>query len=297
MQIYTDNKNIHLKNTAVTLGKFDGIHRGHQKLIKRLLEQKEKLNLHSVLFSFDINTVCHQKSLTTKQERKLLCEKFQIDDVIFYPVNETTMSMEPERFIQEILIGVLEAKVIVTGKDFRFGKDRKGDVDMLRKYSDIYGYQLFVEESVNFENTKISSSTIRDYILNGNIEKANEMLGYPYFVTGQIVKGKQVGRTIGMRTINVQAEENKILPASGVYKTETELNGVKYKGLTNIGVCPTVSDKNEITVENHLLDFDEDVYGDIAKIEFIKYLRPEKKFNNLDELKKQILLDISQVYL
>lgn len=297
MQIYTDYRNLKLKNTAVTLGKFDGIHRGHQKLIQRLLQEKEQRGLRSVLFSFDITTMNHQQVLTTKEERKNLCEQLGIEDVVFYPVTQNTMAMTPQQFIEDVLVQQLDAKVIVTGKDFRFGKNRMGDVNMLREYSKIYGYSLFVEDSVNYQEAKISSSNIKECILAGNLTDANEMLGYPYFVMGEIVKGKQVGRTIGTRTINIHTDSNKIVPPRGVYKTMAELNHTKYKGLTNVGLCPTVSSNNELTIETHLLDFNQNVYGQIAKIEFYQFIRPEKKFGNLDELKKQILLDISEANL
>lgn len=297
MRIYDETKDICMKNTAVTLGKFDALHLGHQKLIENICNEKKMHGYKTVLFSFDTLPLRHQKALITKNERIHICEKSGIDNLVFYPVNEFTMSMEPEDFIRLILVEMLDAKIVVTGKDFRFGKDRRGDIEMLKLFSNKFGYKLIVSDSVMFDKEKVSSSSIKEYLSSGNVEKANKMLGYNYFILGEVVKGKQIGRTIDTRTINVIPDTNKLLPPKGVYKTNTIIKDKSYKSITNIGINPTVKNDESLIVETHILNFDENIYNMDVKIELLRFIREEKKFSNLEELKRQILLDISEANL
>lgn len=290
MRIFDETKDICLKNTAVTLGKFNAMHLGHQSLISEIKKEK---GLEITLFSFDTAKIMNQPVVMTKEERIEICSKLGMDNVIFYPVNEETMSIEPENFIKDILINQLDSKVIVTGKDFRFGKNRRGDISLLEKYSNEYGYQLKVVDSVTDGDVKVSSTDIKQYLKEGNIEKANEMLGYRYFIMGEVIKGRQLGRTIDTRTINVSVDDNKIVPLKGVYKTNVVVESKRFLSITNIGINPTVGYDNNIKVETHILDFDGNLYGKKVKIEFIKFIRNEHKFSSMEELKRQILLDIS----
>ena len=205
--------------------------------------------------------------------------------------------MKPEAFIKDIIAERLGAKIVCTGKDFCFGNGRTGDVELLEKYSDIYGYRLCVVDSVMYEGKKVSSSNIKEYIGQGNIEEANRMLGYSYFIYGKVVRGNQVGRTMDMKTVNLIPDKNKMLMPRGVYKTNITIDGQRYKSITNVGLCPTVRDDREITVETHVLNFDREIYDSYVKIEFEKFIREERKFLNLEDLKRQILLDISQANL
>lgn len=297
MRVYDEVQDFCLNNTAVTLGKFDGIHLGHQRLVSEILKNKAENKYETVLFSFDTSVISKQMSITTKQERLLLCNQTGIDNVIFYPVNKDTMAMKPEAFIKDIIAERLGAKIVCTGKDFCFGNGRTGDVELLEKYSDIYGYRLCVVDSVMYEGKKVSSSNIKEYIGQGNIEEANRMLGYSYFIYGKVVRGNQVGRTMDMKTVNLIPDKNKMLMPRGVYKTNITIDGQRYKSITNVGLCPTVRDDREITVETHVLNFDREIYDSYVKIEFEKFIREERKFLNLEDLKRQILLDISQANL
>lgn len=292
MRVYNEVQDFNLKASAVTLGKFDGIHLGHKELINEIIKAKEKMGLETVLFSFDTSGIKNIKSITTKKERELICEGLDIDNIIFYPVNEKTMALEPEKFIEDILIKKIKAKVVVTGMDFRFGKDRRGDVFMLSNYAEKYGYKLIIAKDVMNGTQKISSSFIKELIKQADITKANELLGYSYFVYGQVVRGKQLGRTIDRRTVNIIPDNNKIIPINGVYKTTININGKEYKSITNIGQCPTVRNDGGITIETHIFDFDEEIYDNKVKILFEKFIRKERKFDSLEELKKQIAKDV-----
>ncbi len=295
MHIYTTGDNIGLSNTAVTLGKFDGLHLGHQELIRQLIREKEQSGLSPVLFSFDTAKRKGVSSLTTFRERARLCETFGIEHLILFPVNERTMAMPAEDFIREILAGELGAKTVVTGTDFHFGKDRKGSVDTLIQYSNRFDYSVITKPSRLYENEKISSSRIKQAMGQGNLKEAETMLGYRYFVMGTVIKGRQLGRTIGIRTLNLEVEQTKLLPLQGVYGTTAVIDGKKYKSITNIGTCPTVTDCGAVTVETHVLDFEEEVYGSEAAVYFEFYIRKERKFENLAALQRQISSDIERV--
>lgn len=297
MHVYDEVQDFYLNNTAVTLGKFDGIHLGHRRLVSEILKSRSENGYETVLFSFDTSNISNQMSITTKKERMLLCEEAGIDNVIFYPVNKNTMAMKPEIFIEDVIVNRLGAKVVVTGRDFCFGSGRSGNVEMLAEYARRYGYRLIVVDSVMQNGEKVSSSNIKECIGQGKIEEANRMLGYSYFVYGKVVKGNQIGRTIDTKTVNIIPEKNKVLMPNGVYKTSIIIGGEKYRSITNVGECPTVRNNREITVETHIFDFNREVYDSYVKIEFEKYIREERKFLNLEDLKRQILLDISQANL
>lgn len=297
MHVYDEVQDFYLNNTAVTLGKFDGMHLGHRRLVSEILKSRSENGYETVLFSFDTSNISNQMSITTKKERMLLCEEAGIDNVIFYPVNKNTMAMKPEIFIEDVIVNRLGAKVVVTGRDFCFGSGRSGNVEMLAEYARRYGYRLIVVDSVMQNGEKVSSSNIKECIGQGKIEEANRMLGYSYFVYGKVVKGNQIGRTIDTKTVNIIPEKNKVLMPNGVYKTSIIIGGEKYRSITNVGECPTVRNNREITVETHIFDFNREVYDSYVKIEFEKYIREERKFLNLEDLKRQILLDISQANL
>lgn len=294
MKIYDETKDICLKNTAVTLGKFNAFHLGHRKLIEYIQKQKNEKGLETTVFSFDTAHIMGQPMIMTKEERIEICREMDIDNLIFYPVNKETMSMEPEKFIEEILVEKFHSRVVVTGKDFCFGKNRSGNVDMLQKYSEKYGYELIVVDSVCHDENKVSSTTIKELLSQGNVDDANEMLGYNFFMMGKVVRGKQLGRTIGIRTINIIPDKEKIVPLNGVYKSNVYIHGNRYTGITNVGINPTVDSDGNTKVETHILDFNEEIYGETVKIEFVKFIRNEKKFLSIEALKRQISLDISE---
>lgn len=284
-----------MENTVLSLGKFDGLHRGHELLMDSVFE-KAKTGLKTVIFTFDIppkqtagNT---QHVITTNEEKRRLFQERGIDFLIECPFTEEIMQMPAETFIAEI-VKRLCVKWIVAGTDFRFGHNRRGDYQMLETYAPIYGYQIQIVQKMQYNSRDISSTYIREALEAGNLNLANELLGYPYFIEGKIIHGRQVGRTIGFPTINIIPPKQKLLPPFGVYFSHILLNGRCYDGITNIGRKPTIHSRNPVGVETYIYDFQGDVYEKDAKIELLHFVRPEIKFEGIELLRKQLEKDIA----
>ena len=255
--------------TVISLGKFDGIHRGHELLMEQLAKKK-KDGLKTAIFTFDIppkKNVEHveAKVLTTNEEKMHIFEELGIDYLVECPFTKEIMCMEPEDFIR-MLVEKLSVKCIVAGEDFHFGHNRRGDYEMLRKYAGEYGYEAIILKKMKEDARDISSTFVREEIAAGNIEKANHLLGYHYFVKGVVKHGNRIGRTIGIPTVNLLPPEEKLLPPFGVYVTEVLIDGKRYRGVTNVGCKPTIEGKNPVGVETHLLEFREDVYDQVVTV-------------------------------
>lgn len=281
--------------TVVSLGKFDGIHRGHELLMECVKEQK-KQGLKTVVFTFDIppkKQVLGEEGLvlTTNGEKVKLFEKLGMDYLIECPFTPEIMHMEPGDFL-EMLVKKLHMKCLVAGKDFRFGHNRKGDYKFLLNQAETYGYEAKIVDKIQDKGRDISSTYIREELSAGNIEKANELLGYPYFIQGDVVHGRNLGSKSLYPTINQIPQPEKILPPFGVYVTRTIVGNKKFGGITNVGTKPTVGGENPVGVETHLFGFGENIYGKTVKVEFLKPVRREKKFDSIEELKIQIQKDI-----
>ncbi len=284
------------ENTVLSLGKFDGVHRGHEFLMETLLEKK-KSGLKTVIFTFDIpprRNVQHveAKVLTTNREKMRHLEKMGIDYLIECPFTQEIMCMEAEDFIRWIA-EKLHVRCFVVGDDFHFGHNRRGDYRMLQELSGEFGYEVVVHPKIKEDGRDISSTFVREEVEKGEIEKANHLLGYPYFVEGTVLHGRQIGRTIGIPTINLIPPEEKLLPKFGVYATLVTVGEHTYRGVTNVGVKPTIEGKNPIGVETHLLDFSADLYEREVRVEFLTHIREEKKFASVAELKQQMSEDIA----
>ena len=284
------------EDTVISLGKFDGIHRGHELLMERLAEKKRE-GLKAAIFTFDIpprRNVPHveAKVLTTNEEKMHIFEEMGIDYLIECPFTEEVMHMEPEDFIR-MLVERLHVKCIVAGEDFRFGHNRRGDYRMLQEYAGKLGYEALILKKMKEDARDISSTFVREEIAAGNIEKANHLLGYRYFVKGMVKHGNQIGRTIGIPTINLIPPEEKLLPPFGVYVSEVVIGEERYQGVTNVGCKPTIEGNNPVGVETYLLDFHENVYDRIVTVEFISKIRAEHKFENIEALKEQMENDIA----
>lgn len=283
--------------TVLSLGKFDGLHRGHELLMDYVF-QKKKEGLKAAIFTFDIppkKNVEHIQTrvLTTNEEKCRLFEKIGIDYLIECPFTPEVMCMEPETFI-EMMVRQLKVKCMVVGKDFHFGHNRRGDYRMLQEYADEFGYEVEVVDKMQEDGRDISSTFVREQIMAGNMEKANALLGYGYFVEGIVLHGRKMGRAVlGIPTINLIPPEEKLLPPFGVYLSITEWNGKSYPGITNIGCKPTIEGENPIGVETHIFDFQEEIYGKEVKVSFISKIREEKKFASLDALKEQMARDVA----
>jgi riboflavin kinase/FMN adenylyltransferase len=296
MDYIAETTNFKLHNSVVTLGKFDGIHRGHQLLLNKVLEQK-KIGLQSVMFTFayhpsNLFSDKEIEQIYTEEEKKYLLEKSGLDVLISYPFTEETASMEPEDFIKKVLIDKVDAKMIVVGTDFRFGHKRRGDVSLLQKMSEQWGYELIVFDKMKLDDRVVSSSYIRSEIAQGNMEHVNELLGSPFTVIGEVLHGRKIGRTLGFPTTNLITPSNKLLPPNGVYVSHTIINGIKHPGVTNIGYNPTVGETPERRVETYIFDYDADLYGKMIEVSLYAYARPEKKFESVEDLKNQMKKDI-----
>lgn len=282
--------------TAVTLGKFDGLHRGHKKLIHQVVGKQGEGYIPSV-FTFETPPSKYLKGFTegillTNEERCDYLHTLGVEVLVQCPFTKEIASMEPEVFVKEILMNRLHVGCIVVGDDFHFGHNRLGDIYVLENLSKKYGFELIVFPKEREEGTVISSTYIKAELRKGNIALVNKLLGYSYFISGEIVHGKQLGRQLGVPTINMSPQNEKILPPDGVYTSVTTIEGKTYYGTTNIGTRPTVSNSNQKNVETYLFDFNEDVYGKQARVELCNFQRSEEKFDALEDLKKQMELDI-----
>lgn len=279
------------RDTAVTLGKFDGVHRGHQELIRRICARGQE-GLESVVITIWPNPKA--PALLTRGEKKELLRAFGVQWWIDCPFLPQISGMEPETFVREILVKRLRAKYIAVGDDFRFGYQRKGDWRLLEKLKTELGYELEVVEKACLDGREISSTSVKEALVNGEMERVTALLGYPYTVQGEVLHGRHIGRTLGMPTTNIIPSAGKLLPPNGVYATETILQsepGKAYRGITNIGYKPTVGEYFR-GVETYLFDFDGDLYGQEIFVKLYAYERPERKFADLEQLKAQMHRDI-----
>lgn len=297
MQRISVKDNVKLKNTIVTVGKFDGVHKGHEKLFDTIVDnangrQKVVLTFETTPKAFLNNEA--NKTIVTESEKQMLCQQRGIDVYMKMPMEKEFLAMSPEEFLRDILKEKIGATTIVCGPDFKFGSKAKGDVSFLEINQDKYGYKLIVVEKEQYQDVDISSTYIREKIIRGEMAEVNAMLGHPYSIIGCVESGKQLGRTIGFPTANIAPDSNKLLPPKGVYKTVVLTSENHYKAITNIGFNPTVEDENKIKVETHIVDFDEDIYGEIIQILFYEYIREECQFDNIEELRKQIQKDIEE---
>lgn len=282
---------------VLSIGKFDGLHRGHEKLMGEIA-RKKKEGLKAVVFTFDIppkKEVLQKETtvLTTNAERMHLFEQIGIDYLIECPFTEEIMHMPAEKFL-EMIVERFSVKCIVAGTDCHFGYQRKGDYIMLQNMSKELGYEAIIIEKMQYHGEDISSTFIRKEVEQGNMELVNELLGYSYFVKGEIVHGNEIGRTIGIPTANIQPDKDKLLPPYGVYIVEVKLDedDTIYQGITNIGVKPTIAGIYPIGVETYIYDFSKDIYGKHMTVSFLKRVRPEIKFSNIEELKEQMDKDL-----
>lgn len=316
MEYIAGRTDFHLEKSAVTLGKFDGLHLGHQLLLNKITEQKKK-GLKAVVFTFlyhPVNLLSDREMelIYTEEEKQHILEEYGVDVMISFPFTEDTRSMEPEKFIEDILVHKMDAKYIAVGSDFCFGRNRRGNTKMLEEYASVYDYELEIIEKKTYErkelsiadqsaicngsqcdSKEISSSCIREQIGKGNMEKVIKLLGRPFSVRGEVLHGRKIGRTIGFPTTNLLPDKTKLLPPDGVYITLTNIDGQEYPGITNIGHNPTVGVTPEKRVETYLFDYDNDLYGKFIQVSFLERMRGEEVFHSLNELKAQMDKDLA----
>lgn len=282
--------------TAVTLGKFDGLHRGHQKLIKSVKEHAQMDNVKSVVFAFDMGPLFERlgkkrECIMTNEERRIRLEG-QVDYLLECPFTENICRMEAEAFIREILVDRLHVKYVSVGTDFHFGHEKRGDYRMLEMYAKEYGYQVEVIEKERYHDREISSTYVKEELREGRIDIVNTLLGYPYLIAGEVEHGRKLGRRIGFPTMNVIPPPEKLLPPNGVYVNEIIVDGKCYEGVCNIGVKPTVGMGFKPSVETFLFEYEGDAYGKNICIRVYEAEREEQKFPSVSELKEQMAKDI-----
>ncbi len=282
--------------SAVAIGKFDGIHMGHCALLDRINKQK-KNGLQAVVFTFDPAPAVFfsgkpQKLLTTREEKRGICSELGVDILIEYPLNAQTAAILPDVFIRDVLVRQMKTEYIVAGKDLSFGDKGRGNAEMLISFSNAMGFRTDIIEKICSRGEEVSSTLVRKYVSAGDMERTAELLGGAYRVEGRVVPGRKLGRQLGMPTMNLMPPDDKLLPPNGVYFSDAVVKGKKYCSITNIGYKPTVSNEKVIGVETYLYDFDEDVYGEKIKVDFLHYKRSEQKFASVEMLKAQMEKDI-----
>lgn len=277
-----------LQNSAVTLGKFDGVHRGHQKLVEKILKQKEE-GAKAVVFAF----VPSGQMIFTVQERKEYLEELGVDVLLECPLSDRIRHMKADGFIREILVGDLNASYIAVGEDFRFGYERKGTSQLLCDAGKKYGFAVDVLPKEMDGSRKISSTYIREELRYGNMEKTAALLGRSFSVEGCVVHGRGLGHKQLLPTANLVPDRKKLMPPNGVYVTVSRFGKECFQGITNVGYKPTVGEKF-LGVETYLFDCRKDLYGQECTVEFLKFLRPEQKFGSFEMLKEQMKQDIAE---
>lgn len=282
--------------TAITFGKFDGLHEGHMLLVEEVARLAKKEGLQSVVCAFDMRDFWKEKGrnlkvLMTNEERIKHLKGF-VDHGVIFPFDWEFSQMKPEDFVKDIVAGLFHAKYVVVGPDFSFGKNKEGNTHMLRKLSGLYGFELIVIEKKRYQNHVISSTYIRESLKEGNVKLVNALLGYPFEISGTVAHGKQLGRTLGFPTINVMWPGVKIVPPKGVYMADVYLDGKRYHSVANIGVKPTVNSDHKVSIEAFLFDYSGDAYGKEVRIELLEFKRPEQKFASIEEMKQQVDQDI-----
>lgn len=288
----------HTKNTAIALGKFDGIHLGHQLLIDGLMEEKKK-GRNALVFTFgfapkEVLEGSIRRCIYTAEEKKQYFESLGVDVLLEYPFTREFAAFSPEEFVKKCLVDMLDVKAIYVGTDFHFGKKRSGDVKVLEELGNQYGFTVHAIAKKNMQGDVISSTRIRNLIEN-DFGKANQLLGNPYFVYGEVVHGKHLGNTIGFPTINQKISDDKVVPAYGVYASRVMIDGKTYIAVSNLGKKPTIAGEHALGLETYILDYNGNLYGKKVKTQLCTFIRPEQKFSGIEELMKQIQKDVMQV--
>ena len=291
-------------DTAVAIGKFDGSHCGHRKLLKELIKDAAAKKLRTCVVILDIN----KKNLNSPADRKKELYELGIDYVIELPFTEKLRNMGAEDFVRDILVGRFKMKAITAGPDISFGYNKEGNVELIKALSEKYGYSVHIIDKLTEYNREVSSSFIKEELIKGNIERVNELLGYNYSFTGTVVHGRHLGETVlGFPTMNLIVDKNRVLPPFGVYAVKVFIYPDSMKkenkdsseakvhyGIANLGLKPTVSDEPDydperIDLETNVFDYSEDAYGKTIRVELISFIRPERKFNSLEEVREQLL--------
>ena len=297
MKIITELDKLNIREkTAVAIGKFDGIHVGHKELLSKILEKK-KDGLKATVFTFDPSPeeffVGHSvPQLFTREEKLKAFQELGVDILVMFPLNDETAATDPEEFVRRILVNELNAGFIAAGSDVSFGDKGKGDSKLLERLGKELSYELCIIDKVKIDGEEVSSTRVRNAVSDGDMDLTERLLGTKYSISGIVEHGNHLGHTIGVPTVNILPPSMKLLPPYGVYSSTVKIGKNEFKGMTNIGRKPTVSEKEKVGVETYIYDFDRDVYGEYIEVVLHSFVRPEIKFENMEQLKLQIQQDI-----
>jgi riboflavin kinase/FMN adenylyltransferase len=299
MKVYTNTNHLpQFKNAVITIGTFDGVHLGHCQIINQLIKEADSVSGTAVLITFDPHpkqVISTEKkalfTLNTPEEKYQLLHSKGIEDIVVVAFDKAFAEQSALDYIKNFLVTKFHPHTIIIGYDHRFGKNRTGDYKLLEKEAKNFDFKIKEIPQHILKDITISSTKIRTALLSGDIETASALLGYDYFFSGKVAEGNKLGRTIGYPTANIKLEDdNKLIPANGVYAVEVFVEAEKHQGMMNIGVRPTVDGTNRV-IEVNIFDFDKNIYGSNIKIIIKKWLRNEVKFNGLDALKTQLAMD------
>jgi riboflavin kinase/FMN adenylyltransferase len=299
MQVFDSIKDlVKDKNTVLTLGTFDGIHSGHQQILNRLIDRSKQEGCRNLVITFHphprtvVSNNFNIKLLTTLDEKKVILEKIGIENLLIINFTKEFASITPKEFIYQYLVNSIGVREIVLGHDHHFGKGRDGNVDLLQKIGEDEGFSVSVVDAIYINDEIVSSTKIRNALNEGNIKKANALLGRDYSFTGTVVSGDRRGRELGYPTANIKLfSQEKLLPAIGVYAVNVLLDKEKYRGLLSIGNRPTFYDEGDLVTEVYIYDFDQEIYGAKVTVKLVERLRGEEKFNSAEELINQMNKD------
>jgi riboflavin kinase/FMN adenylyltransferase len=301
---HLDKINEPFKNAVITIGNFDGVHIGHQALFHEVIETAERIGGTSIAMTFDPHPIRvlkqnnHPPLITLYEQKAELIERTQIDVLICIPFTQAFAALSAEEFVKDLLVDKIGMKAIVVGEDYSFGKDREGNIDLLNAYAPKYGFDVIVADWIRMTKgltERISSTRIRELVTDGFMERAEKMLGRYYQIRGRVVAGRdRGGKLLGIPTANINLHD-ELCPKVGIYAVTGECKGKPFEGVANIGYSPTF-ENHEFTVEVHIFDFDDNIYGEKILVNFIKRIRDEIKFSNIAELIDQIKLDIAAAH-
>lgn len=297
MDIIADTLDFQLnRDTAVAMGKFDGLHVGHRELLGRIIGQRDR-GLAPCVFTFDPSPAVFfgasdGKELMTREEKRRAFCKMGVELLVEFPLTRESAAMSPNLFIEEMLVKRLRCRYVAAGEDVSFGSGGAGDAALLRRMGDRYGYEAQTIEKVRLHGREVSSTYVRSCVESGHMEEAAELLGGPYTVGGNVCHGAGLGHTLDMPTVNLQPARAKLLPPFGVYFSRVLHRGKGYAAISNVGCKPTVTDAGCAGVETYLYDFDRDIYGQEIQVQLLAFHRPERRFDSVDALKRQLQTDM-----
>ena len=297
MEVLTDLNNIDIDRSVVCVGTFDGLHQGHLVVINKTIAHAQRLKAKSIVFTFwphPHEVIFPDKNiyyLNTYQEKIDLFAKSGIDYLVLYPFSKNFANKTSKEFIHNFLIQQLKMIFFVIGYDHQFGRQREGTYENLKKCAKDTGFGIERVKQESIADELVSSTKIRNLIKDGNLELSNRLLGYTYFTSGKVINGMKIGRTMNFPTANIKIESNKLMPKTGVYCVEALVENKRLKAMANIGIKPTINKDKELSLEVHIFNFDENIYQQSIKIYFYKRIRSEKKFESIEQLKRQLEQD------